>query len=78
MKIIRLVGLSGIVEKFRGILERAKMAFEETAGPKCNKIKLQCEHYNPKIGRHFPPHVDAIFSNGTTDGGLGKVVYGVG
>jgi len=46
-----------------GALERAKMRIEEARGPKCNKGKLG---------------VNAISDDGTAEGGLGKVLYGVG
>jgi len=36
----KLVDLSGIVGKFRGVLERAEMAFGRTMGLKCNKGNL--------------------------------------
>jgi len=39
MNSTKLVNLSSIVGKFKGVLERAKMAFEETEGLKCNKTK---------------------------------------
>ena len=31
-----------------------------------------------KIGHHFPSRVAVVSSDGTTEGGLGKVVYGMG
>ena len=33
---------------------------------------------NAKNGRRLPPHVAADSGDGTAEGGLGKVVYGVG
>ena len=37
MKSAKLAGLSGIVGKIRGVMEKAKMAFGRNKGPKCNK-----------------------------------------
>ena len=51
MRIKNLVGLSGIVEKFKGALERAKMRIEEARGPKYNKKKLGVNA--KKISRRF-------------------------
>ena len=55
-------------------MERAKIALEETRGPKCKKRK---SGVNTKVGRRFPSHMAIISGDGTAEGGLGKVVYGV-
>ena len=50
------------------------MKIEENGGQSVISENLQCEH--KKSGRRLQPHVAAVFSDGTAEGGLGEVLHG--
>ena len=73
MKSIKLVGLSGIIGKIRGFKEMFQLRLEISQGLKCNKQKVGVKP--AKLATNF---LAAVSGDGTTEGGLGKVVYSVG
>ena len=76
MKSIKLVSLSGIIGKVRGLKEKGKSRLEETRQAKCNKLKMQCERSKPKTVTALPPHLATVFGDGLPREARGRGLIG--
>ena len=78
MRNTRLGGLSSIAKRFKGTLEMAEMRIKEVRGQSVINGRSSVNAVRRKSAAAFPSHVAAVSGDGTAEGGLGEVLYGVG